>query len=172
MSDTHSEILERLQAKDALLFGLSDTLDVKASLALVMITFLATQTGAWLSMDGLPIWFHSAQVLAAFVLAAAGIVALVSLWPRNHALEPAEAFEAWVQELRAFYRDAPHPEEAVAQEFRRGRILRLTERIEAHEQLDREKSRLVGLAYVLTGVAVILNLGTVMGLAFITPRLS
>lgn len=77
-------IIERLQQKDALLFHLSDTLDVKASIWLVVITFLATQTAGFLSDALLPGALRYAQIGSALSLAAAGALALVVLWPRNY----------------------------------------------------------------------------------------
>jgi hypothetical protein len=165
MSD-QTQILERLQAKDSLLFALSDTLDVKSSIVLVVVTFLATQTADFLTNAQVAVGpLRYVQVASAFALALSGTLALASLWPRDHEVETAEQFDEWEQQLREHYKDAPDPEQAVAETFQRGRIQRLKERIAANDRVDRQKSRLVALAYTLAGVALLLNMGTLLALA-------
>ena len=44
MSSLMQNDVESLEQKDRMFFGLSDTLDVKASIGLVLIVFLASQT--------------------------------------------------------------------------------------------------------------------------------
>lgn len=166
MSDTNAEVLERLQAKDALLFGLSDTLDVKASIALVVITFLGTQSGVFLaSQQQLPEVLRYAQLGSAVALAFAGCIALVALWPRDHDTETAEELDGWAQQLREHYKHSPDPEQAVAEAFRSGRIQRLKERINANAKVDRLKSGLVAWSYKLSAVGLVLNMVTLLGLA-------
>jgi hypothetical protein len=165
MSDTNAEVLERLQAKDAMLFGLSDTLDVKSSIALVVITFLATQSGVFLASDQLPVGLSYIQLLSAFVLAAAGVVSLVALWPRDYETETAEELDVWEQQLRAHYQGNFDAEESVATAFRSGRIQRLKERIAANAEVDRVKSNLVAWSFRLSGIGLLLNMATLVGWA-------
>jgi hypothetical protein len=166
MSNVNAELIERLEAKDAMLFGLSDTLDAKASIALVIITFLATQSGMFLATVGLPEQLRVLQIISAFALAIAGGVSVAALWPRDHEAETPEALDEWLDELRAFYSDSPDVETAVAVAFRDGRIKRLKESIAANGKIDRLKSRFVMTAYGFSVVALALNMTTLLGLAF------
>lgn len=50
MNAVHPLVRDQLLAKDAMTFELGDALDTKASIALVVITFLGTQT-AWFVTD-------------------------------------------------------------------------------------------------------------------------
>lgn len=164
MGDTNVEVLERLRAKDALLFSLSDTLDVKASIALVLITFLATQSSGFLA-SALPGRLAWVQLVSAVLLGAGAIFALASLWPRDHDTETAEALDEWTQQLREHFKGHPDPEAEVEAEFRSGMIKRLKERIATNARIDRTKSRFMEWSYKLSGVAMLLNMTTLIALA-------
>src|SRR5688572_28070342 len=140
MADLTADVLERLEAKDELLFDLSDTLDSKASIALVIVTFLATQSGVFLSNSGLNEQLRVLQIVAAFALAGAGGFAVAALWLRDHTTETAESLDEWLRQLRAHYSGATNAEDAVFIAFREGRIKRLKESIAANSEISRNKS--------------------------------
>lgn len=64
-------IIEHLPAQDELEFELGDTLDIKTSIVLVVIVFLAAQSGAFLAQS-MPRHWHCIQMLSAACLVAAG----------------------------------------------------------------------------------------------------
>ena len=170
MTSIDAEIVERLQAKDALLFSLSDTLDVKASIVLVVVTFLGTLSGIFLANPLLPYLLRYGQLAAAVFLAGAGLMAFITLWPRQHELETAETLDEWQQELRAHYKNALDPNEAVSEAFTAGRVQRLKERIQLHTGIDRAKSNCLDWSYRLSAVALALNLTTLIWLALSLHR--
>ena len=165
MGTTDADVLDRLRARDQLLLSLSDVLDTKASIGMVAITFLATQSGELLTREGLPEVFRWFQFASVFCLALAGMAAVGSLWPRDHQGDTAEELDDWARQLREHYKDAPDPEQAVDQAFRRGTIDRMKERIAANKAIDDSKAALITKTYVLTGLALVLNLLTVVALA-------
>jgi hypothetical protein len=169
MSPTDAEVMEHLRAKDQMLFGLSDILDAKAGIALVVITFLASQSSDLLTTDSpLPpvLWFF--QMVSIGCLAAAGIAAVGSLWPRDHAVEKSEELEKWAGDLREYYKDDANPEVAVENAFRKGLVERLKERIATNAEIDATKADLLNRAYKLAGISLGLNLLTLVSMAVLS----
>jgi hypothetical protein len=165
MPDVTGVVLEQLRAKDAQLFSLSDAFDVKASIALVVITFLATQSAAFLEKGSLLGRFEWVQRGSAVALAAAGALAVVALWPRVHQTETAEGLRAWAQQLREYYKDQPNPEMAVTEAFHAGLVERLEERIAVNSRIDQSKSRYVDWSFKCTAAALALNMATLLAFA-------
>ena len=78
---------ERAKARDQAEASLADTLDVKASILLVLIVFLATLIPDVLRTPALPTCIQVLQVVTAVILSA-GVVALtIELWPRKYRFE-------------------------------------------------------------------------------------
>jgi hypothetical protein len=67
-------IMELVKGQDDRELALGDTFDIKTSIALVIITFLATQTANFLKMPLSPCW-HLVQILSVVSLVAAGVLA-------------------------------------------------------------------------------------------------
>ena len=165
MADIDAEVIERLRAKEQLLFGLSDTLDAKAGLALVFITFLATQSGEFINNGQLPVYLKWFQWISIVSLVGAGVAAFSSLWPREHDTETAEELASWVADLRNHYKGAADPELAVRRAFRSGMIDLIQQRIVSSAGIDTAKSSLIWKSYALAGVALTLNLMTLIAIA-------
>ena len=83
-------IVERLNAKDELTYQRGDTLDVKASIVLVVVTFLAGESAELLAKGNLTPAGKVTQIIAAAFLALAGILVWSQLWPREYEVEAAE----------------------------------------------------------------------------------
>ena len=168
-SATDIHLLERLRQRDQALFALSDVLDAKAGLAVVVITFLATQTSGWLTGAmplPQPLWWF--QIASSGCLAVSGFLAVASLWPRDHHADAAEEAVEWLQALRSHYPD----EEAVERAFVTGTIERLSERIAANRQVADDKASFMFRVFAWAGLALGLNLCTAVGLAVLNARLS
>src|SRR5690348_4795153 len=93
MKELQKTVEEYLKSQDDLEFELGDTLDVKTSIALVLITFLATQSADFLRHNPpLSSFWHVVQVVSAAALIAAGVLAIAELKPRGYIArtEPAE----------------------------------------------------------------------------------
>ena len=103
MGIVNDRLLTELSAKDDLAFKLGDTLDVKASIGLVVITFLGTQTAYLLDkhVTGLA---HILQAGSVVALVVATIASIVELWPRNYLMiEPEVNTASRIIELQDHY---------------------------------------------------------------------
>ena len=164
MSTQDTVLLERISAKDALTFGLSDTLDTKASIALVVITFLGTQTAWFVTEKHVAGFWLVVQSLSALSLVVAGALALAALWPRSYDTEGAESLDVWASQLNEFYRDDPDAEQKVSAAIARGEIKRAKERIAKNSRLNAHKSDLIEWSFWCSSAAFALNLLTVIEL--------
>jgi hypothetical protein len=97
-------ISEHLKEQDEREFALGDTLDIKTSIALVIITFLATQSAEFLKASASAPRWHIIQQMSVACLVIAGLLALIELIPRNYRLRMNPAtFLEWVKQTKAFY---------------------------------------------------------------------
>ena len=152
-------VIKRLDLKDDQAFKLGDAIDVKASIALVVITFLATQTASFLTVR--EPW-RELQVVSAFLLAIAGVLALLELWPRTYAIDASESLDGWIAELRDYYQNRADADQLVASAVAAGHIERTKERIEKNNAINEQKSKLMDWSFRCTAVAMLLNLGTLV----------
>jgi hypothetical protein len=156
-------IEEHLRAQNSLEYALGDTLDIKTSIALVVITFLATQSASFLALN-MPRHWHNIQVLSVICLCLAGLLAVVELVPRVYkvGLKPSE-FATWVKGVQAFYNaDAAHSEQRTLDFIRRKQIEQLERRFEHNSKLNARKSLAVTGSFYLTILALVLNLLTLL----------
>lgn len=165
MSADQAVVLDRLYAKDQLVFGLSDTLDTKASIALVVITFLATQTGWFIAETRVTGILLGLQVCSAWILAVAGALALLTLWPRVYQTEAAEEFDEWVEQLTVHFQSDPDAAEKVAFEVAYGEIGLLKNRIARNGALNEAKGWYLEGSFWTSSAAFAINLLTVIALA-------
>jgi len=159
-------VAQRLDVKDDQLLRMGDALDVKASIELIVITFLATQTADFLNnaqIVGLWAWL---QLGSAVALIVAGVFALWELWPRDYEVEASESLEGWASELCDFYKREADAELKIAESLHMGRIKRVKERVAANNRVNDWKSRLLMWSFRFTGAAMIMNLLTLIGQAF------
>lgn len=164
MNAVHPLVRDQLLAKDAMTFELGDALDTKASIALVVITFLGTQT-AWFVTDR-----HVAgtwllvQTVAALALIAAGALSIVALWPRTYQTAPAEKFVDWVVSLQQHYQGDAQADEKIRAAVLAADVERATERIAVNGQINELKGRCIERAFWASTFAFGLNLLTVFQL--------
>jgi hypothetical protein len=162
---TEANVLERVSGKDELIFGLSDALDTKASIALIIITFLAAQT-AWFVTERhvSGIWL-AAQTLAALSLIGAGAMAIMALWPREYLTEPAEDLDTWIRGLEEDFKDMPDKAARIENTVTAFEIEKAKQRIAINGQKNETKSNYVERSFWCSSVAFGLNLVTVLALA-------
>ena len=104
------QILEWLNAKteskNNFEVSLGDTLDVKASILLLIITFLATFAAAVLSSNYEPLWRY-AQIASLFFLMISSFYSIGALWPREYTTSESipEDFIAWVENLDSHWKE-------------------------------------------------------------------
>lgn len=147
-------VIERLNSKDELTLQRGDTLDVKASIVLVVVTFLAGQSAELLSKGSLTCPGKATQIVAAISLGLAGILIWCQLWPREYEIEAAEKLSEWRAELEDFYQGDPDASAKVLELLRKGIIDRTTERIYANGAINRTRSTLLLWSYVLTTLSL------------------
>jgi hypothetical protein len=160
-------IIERLNAKDELTYQRGDTLDVKASIVLVVVTFLAGQSADLLAKGNLTPLGKTVQIVAAISVALAGILVWGQLWPREYEVEAAEKLPQWKAELEEFYSDVSGGSEMVSAVLTEGIIRRTTERIYANSAINRERSNLLLWSYIFASLSLGIDLVTMFGFGLI-----
>ena len=153
---------QQLAEKDRILFNLSDTLDMKASVSLVVITFLATQTAVFISNEFMSDVLRWLQSTSAVFLAFAGALAMVVLWPREYSVEKSEEFAGWRARLENYYKGQDDAQRKVDDEYLAGRIQGLRVQIAENRRLDDRKSLALAWSYRLVGVSLGLNMLTLV----------
>jgi hypothetical protein len=159
----YEKLLDEMTTKDDLEVRLGDTLDVKASIGLVVITFLATQTVYFLDKhpSGFP---HGLQIASGIFLAAATIAAFVVLWPRNYMLPlPESSGIDRATELREFYAQHENVETStMISQFIQDEIGWTKIRILANEKQNETKSFWLEKSFYLTAIAMVMNIVTLL----------
>ena len=146
--------------RDAKEFSLGDTLDVKTSIILAVIVFLATQSAGFFQST-LSKWACYLQYASVAALILAGIFAVLELRPREYEQEDTPTrYDEWIEKLRIFYADSENAESQVLEQAIIGRTQRARERAEANILVNKRKSDLLTLAFWLTVASLGLNLAT------------
>lgn len=154
--------LTEINAREDLSLRLGDALDIKASISLGVILFLATQT-AFFFDKGLPkggLCLQSASVVCA-VLAA--LFALWELWPVTYDLPAPESprIPERFAVLAAHYSAYPEAEKNVAEVMIQDEIAWAIERIKDDDDKNDRKSQKLEWSFWFTGIAILANLATV-----------
>jgi hypothetical protein len=152
IGDTIAQEAERL---DELKYQAADVLDVKASIILVVVTFLGTLSGQILSLPDLPTNVKVAQIVAVVADCLAGMLTLVALWPRDFDLPPStEESVAYVEKLEKHFDGQVGAEDLVFEEFRKSRARGISSRIKTNSKLVAFKSRLNHWTFYIVSTAV------------------
>lgn len=161
MGIVNDRLLEELSAKDDLAFKLGDTLDMKASIGLVVITFLGTQTAYLLDkhVTGLS---HILQAGSVVALVIATIASIVELWLRRYLMiEPEANTASRIVELQNYYSPLGGDVEAnVLEQLTKEQIEWTLARITTNKAQNRAKGRWLDWAFKATAVSMLLNLIT------------
>ncbi len=155
--------LGEINAKEDLSLRLGDALDVKASIGLAVILFLATQS-AYLLDKGVPHLGIVYQILSIVCIVIAAIFSLLELWPVVYVLPEPESPEIShrIEELTLHYSAYPDVEVYAAKAFMDDQINWATKRIADNQKKNRRKSTLLAVSFCFTGFAVVINLLTVL----------
>jgi hypothetical protein len=168
MSGYEQMISEHLKDQDEREFALGDTLDIKTSIALVIITFLATQSAEFLKGALSPRW-HTVQKISVVCIVIAGMLALLELIPRGYKLRMSpHKFLEWINQTREFYRTegATDPDASTAERISAVETKKLTDRFTVNSAINETKAFLMAWAFYFTVAAVGLNLATLLRLSF------
>jgi hypothetical protein len=151
---------------DDMLFNLGDTLDVKASIVLVLAAFLGTVSGAVLALHELPSWVKLAQAAAVIALGCIVVFCLIALWPSEFGTPPGvERWERYVVELADDYKNDPHGLDAILLELRGSRLTNAKERIVTNRRLTTRKTKYNTYAFYATVVVILMDVATLAWLA-------
>ena len=161
-------MLDLLEQRDKMIFDLSDTLDVKVSICLVLLTFLSTQTAYFLGVKPASPFVMYPQILSAVLLVLAFTAALVALWPRTHDTEKAETFGDWYHQLEKHFADEDQAEVKARKHFDAERENRLKQQIGHNRKIVNNKSRWAEWAYHFTALSIALNALCLLFFAFRT----
>jgi hypothetical protein len=162
-----TSILESLRtdvrSRDEAEFSLGDTLDVKASILLIVVIFLAGITSGLLTSEGsrghpLLLWI---QLLCAAFLIVSGVLIIYVIWPRTYLMED----ENRASKLLDYFAEYPAAEiePSVGTQILKEDISKAVERVTHNHAINLEKSRALSYAFYTALPALIIELlSTVM----------
>jgi hypothetical protein len=163
MSTITAARLSEINAKEDLTLRLGDALDVKASICLAIILFLATQS-AYFFDKGLSSCEFWIQVVSIICIIAGAICAIVELWPREYTLPHPESdiVSSRIDELTRHYSAYPNAAAAVEDALIADEIGWAKSRIAETQKKNWTKSNFLNWSFWLTAGAVVLNLLTLL----------
>lgn len=162
-------LLDEINSKEDLTLRLGDALDVKASIGLALIIFLATQSAYFLDkgLSRFGFWMQIASVLC---IALAAFFAVYELWPRTYILPKPESdiIPARVKQLKEYFasypESYPNVQENVADALINDEIGWATSRIADNQEKNWRKSNSLNLSFWATIPALALNIATLLTL--------
>jgi len=155
--------LDELRSEADRSLSQGDTLDMKANIWLVVITFLATQTVFFLGQNLTPIE-HSGQILSVVLFVIAGAITLIELCPRTYLIyEPSNgAIEDRRTNLEAYYAQYEDSGQRVESQLLKDQLKWAKERIAKNQSINRGKSKLVVWSFWLTAAGATINFLTLL----------
>lgn len=91
---------ERTRERDRFELDLGDTFDVKASIVLLILTFLGTIAATMLTADSVTKIPRLAQIPVIACVAISGVFCVACLWPKNYLIDDLlEAYANWIASL-------------------------------------------------------------------------
>jgi hypothetical protein len=159
-------IADNLKFQNEIQYELGDTLDIKTSIALVVIIFLAEQSGKFLESP-IPLHWHNIQEASVAGLVIAGVLAVYELFPRIYkvGLEPPQ-FLKWANETKDICaKDGSTNSISECIEHIRTKSIEIErKRFTTNSKHNAKKSKVVEWLFFLTMGALIFNLATLAGL--------
>jgi hypothetical protein len=153
MASTLESLRADIRLQDQAELSLGDTLDVKASILLLIVIFLEGMSVGLISTR----WPARSQALnfqlaGAVLLAISGILVLVVIWPRDYAAES----QSRASELLAYFEGNPGAEgdPAVAEAILKEDISKALERVTDNHAINATKSRILYFAFYVAALAM------------------
>jgi hypothetical protein len=157
---TEEFIDEKARERDRFELELSDTFDVKASIVLLILTFLGTIAATILTAESLAKTVKLAQIPVIAAIVVSGIFCVASLWPRNYLLDDMpERYTDWLAAQDT-------SESAKLQSVTRLNIELANRRINHNHALNRTKSWSLNGAFWSMSVGLFVELGAITYIAF------
>jgi hypothetical protein len=151
---------ERTRERDRFELDLGDTFDVKASIVLLILTFLGTISATMLTADKLPAAAKLAQIPVVAATVISGIFCVACLWPKDYLFDDLpEAYSNWLAGLGESDFEQLEGVTRLSLELANGRI--------AHNHsLNRTKAWSLNGAFWFMALALFVELGTLAYIAF------
>ena len=160
-------VAEQEKRLDEMFFQLGDVLDVKASIILVVISFLGAISGQILVLRDLPYLIRGIQIVAVLALAGGLLASVRSLWPREFEAPPdMTEWTAYLAELEKYYSISENQAESVAKDFIQSVAERRQEKIATNRAFTKAKSAMNDWAFRGTVVAAFAQAVSLIWLAF------
>jgi hypothetical protein len=158
---TDEALLNEYVAEHDRILETCDAYDVKASIWLAVIIFLAVQTGDLLGR-GLPRFLLYGQWASVVLLVAAGVSTLIELYPRDYKrYAPSNGvIERWLPKLRAGHKGEADAESVILHKTTSCRLLWFKKMVEENKGLNRKKANLLLFSFWTTAIAAVANLAT------------
>src|ERR1700739_2676174 len=97
---TNQFLGEKTQERDQFELDLGDTFDVKASIVLLILTFLGTISATILTADKVPLVPKLAQIPVIAVTVISGIFCVACLWPKDYLFDDLpDSYMNWLDDL-------------------------------------------------------------------------
>jgi hypothetical protein len=164
--DLEEIIVEHLKWQNQVEYELSDSYDVKTSIALVVILFLAAQSAGFLGSQ-MPLHWHYWQIASVIFLIISGVLSVIELIPRTYrvGLSPNE-FQQWIDEVKSFYgaQAASDPNVRTVEFVRRKQIDQMRERFIENSSKNASKSALIQWIFLSMVISLAINLLTLTAL--------
>jgi hypothetical protein len=158
--DLLKALQDEAKERDAYQLSLGDILDVKASIALVIITFLADVARGVLVDEHARAFLKILQIFGVFALIGAGVLAILVLMPTDYKLP------APVDEIARWTRTLTGNDSIIYEKFVKGMVQTAHKRTLANYCINLRKSDYLNAAFRLTFLALIVELITLIWLPF------
>jgi hypothetical protein len=148
--------------RDKIEFALADTLDVKTSVILIVIVFLAEQSRHFLESNP-SYYMHWIQFASVTALVLAGIFAVFELCPRDYwQADTPTRWDEWIAKLKAHYSESDNPDSLVLEQAMEGHTEMARKRTEKNILTNKRKAVYLQIAFWFTIASFTLNLLTLV----------
>jgi hypothetical protein len=151
---------ERTRERDRFELDLGDTFDVKASIVLLILTFLGTISATMLTAEKLTAAAKLAQIPVIASIVISGIFCVACLWPKDYLFDDLpEAYADWLADLGESDSERLEGVTNLSMELANGRI--------GHNHaLNKTKAWSLNGAFWFMALALFIELGTLAYTAF------
>jgi len=151
---------ERTRERDRFELDLGDTFDVKASIVLLILTFLGTISATMLTADKLTTVPKLAQIPVIAAIVISGIFCVACLWPKDYLFDDLpETYANWLADLGESDSEQLEGVTSLSLELANGRITH-------NHALNKTKAWSLNGAFWFMALALFVELGTLAYLAF------
>jgi hypothetical protein len=162
LTDAKTSLIASSLDRDSHELALSDTLDVKAGLLLVALTFLGTQVTDIFAgqLRGFENYLEGISISA---LVIGGVLAIVQLWPRDYKVPPApRKYSTWLAEVQNYFSGSHQADREALQYISETQLHQVIERIEENTRLNRQKWQLMEFCFICVAISFAANLLTII----------